>query len=79
MNSSFTSHEGKKTQDHSKLQDTKGVKLYYIGNLTIVGELRSQLFETQNQLFLKCNLVNLMAFYGMLECSFNEENGQTVY
>ena len=47
--------------------------------MNIVSELRKQLFEVSNQLFLKCNLVNLMAFYGMLECNVKTADRQSIF
>jgi len=48
--------------------DTKGVKLFYASKLTCVHELKQQVLDpTQTSLNLKCNLVNLMAFYGKIE------------
>jgi len=56
-----------KGQKQSK--DTRSTKLYYISSLRCVNELKQQLCESDTPLFLKCNLVNLMAFYAKLEYS----------
>ena len=56
-----------KGQKQSK--DTRSTKLYYTSSLRCVNELKQQLCESDTPLFLKCNLVNLMAFYAKLEYS----------
>jgi len=50
-------------------KESRGLKLYYIQQLGCVMELRDQLCEpsAQQELSLKCNLVNLMAFYSKAE------------
>ena len=60
---------GIKSVSEKALKDHRGVKLYYVQQLNCVKEMRQQLLEPQTQvkLPLKCNMVNLMAFYAKLE------------
>ena len=45
-NVAFRGHSNQKISDQTKFLDNKGVKLYYISGLTVLHELKSQLFET---------------------------------
>ena len=56
-------------------KESRGLKLYYILHLGCVKELRDQLCEpsAQQDLTLKCNLVNLMAFYSKAEYVTDEQ------
>ena len=56
--------------------DTRGLQLYYCSQLKCVHELKQQLSDpsSETSLFMKCNLVNLMAFYAKLEYTTSEQS-----
>ena len=64
----YTAKHNKNGQQQN-FKESRGLKLYYSRQLGCVMELRDQLCEpsAQQTLSLKCNLVNLMAFYSRAE------------
>ena len=57
------------------VKDGRGLRLYYAEQLRCVHEMKQLLCEpsAQSPLFLKCNLVSLMAFYSRLEYQTTED------
>lgn len=70
LHTQFQKQLSKQNTSSKAQKDSRNTKIFYASSLKCVQDLTQQICDLnkQSSLFLKCNLVSLMAFYAGLEC-----------